>query len=411
MTFLPVFLGYTYLGDWDKHRSIILSLYSNPINPNLEYFDIPGLTGISDARLVYYYSMHIPPAFLLSCFSRLFEITNLVDLAYHAQVFFAVWCFIGLVLVILLLPVGLQRIFKDFAKNRIYGLFYLFLPLFFGLNYLRQLYDTGLLVNPLVEWHVFYYVSTHAFIHFWQWSPAQTVSLLTGLFFTLFFIGSNIRLPLILSSLFVLSSSALVWIAFIPLAIFLYLSDGNQDKFSRLFSHPHWIVFLILTSLLIVNFYVSKAKPEDLQFNRSLEEQGVLLNLIIHLFVELFPLLFFLLVFRLARVKIPQVLYFSLFFIVLLFFFEVGRSNDLAMKATLPYYFLFFFFTSKIIEEKIYSKSLIVRLLILVFIVLSLPALLNDLCYWRSFYGTHWIMPNMKLIIQFAGRYFMDFLV
>jgi hypothetical protein len=68
LCYVGLFKGHTFVGDWGKHRSVLLSLYQSPFQPTLSGFALPPTDPLKQSSLIYYYLPYVVPAFLMKAF-------------------------------------------------------------------------------------------------------------------------------------------------------------------------------------------------------------------------------------------------------------------------------------------------------------------------------------------------------
>jgi hypothetical protein len=372
-SYLSLIWGYGFVPDWRVHRTKLLALYDNPLEPRIDYASLP-VNEVGN-RLTYYYALFLPSAYVAKFTSYVSEIRNIKDITYVLSIGVFIWCLIGVILVYSLLPLVCKRLFNIDSEIK-WGVFYLTLISFSGLNYWHKLVFTQKWYVGHAEWSVPYFAQYSGFLSIWQWSPFHITAGLIGIVVFGLYWKNIERFPLVLWSAFLVSSSVFCYIGMLPIVLLRILKwfKGNI----RLFRLRWEFFFAIIVTFIIFSFYLTKLYPEEISINRSLQSEDTMVKYFMFLFVDLSILILILVLSYFNKIPVPCVIWLSILFLVLLPLVEMGRYNDLVLRGSVPALILLAFYSGYVIETAMSKGSLKCRFLVLLFFALTIPAALNE---------------------------------
>ncbi len=417
-----VFWGRGGTGDWLKHRSILYSLFSNPLNPqivNLEKYSSPFV----DSRLVYYYSLYLPGTYLSVILFKLIEPGPLSAVSWALSFNFLLWLTAGMALGLLLLPVACVRLFGENFNLKTWSYFFPVILVFSGLNFWtgifhellsfsasadtpsllhsisekwltawRSIFHTGqkfrMFPSPFAwgehaEWWTPYFAQISSFISLWQWAPQHLASGLITMAVLFIFKNRMLLFPICIWSVFLLSSSLFCWIGTAPLFLFFVLkyaySETGQNRriaWLRFFKKKKWeLMATALLTATIILFYAGK--KTHVPFNLLVLKEGVM-RYLFFLCIELIPVFLILLSCRFLKFSIPTIVWICLVLIAATTAFQFGKNNDLAMRATVPALLILISYCSAVVQQGIRKESLRAKALIIFFLILMTPPFINE---------------------------------
>jgi len=408
MTFLGIIVGDGSYEDWAKHRSVILSLAENPIDPGLDHFIHPKVSQFRESRLIYYYAMHLPPAYVSGIIIWLFNITYTPILSYISGMTYALYLFTGLLIISILLPSAVQKFFK--IHNNEIGVFYLFPIAISGLNYYRAVYDTGFLFHYNVEWLGFWHAQVPSMIHAWKYMPSQVIAMFAGVIIIFLCIRSENIYPLILASIYMVSSATFMWVVLIPITLFAYLESFSVKTIvKRIVDNKEMLLMLVIVTSMIFMFYFTK-KHDSIVLSRTFEKPDYPIRFIKHLIVEVSWIFFFIIILRIENIKIPGIVCLCVLLIPPLFLCEIGFLNDLAMKGIMPIQLIIALFMGINSEKFLYSGKKITLILVILYFIITFPMIINEQLAWIG--RDHiWLRDKMVFLMQYAGNPRMDYII
>ncbi|MFC1807717.1 hypothetical protein ACFL0T_05040 [Candidatus Omnitrophota bacterium] len=410
VSYFSLLYGRGFNFDWPKHRSILLCLYNNPLDPTLDGFNTPHSSNLSGANLVYYYAMYLPSVYTAKILSIFFTITNIKILAYLLTLLFSIWNFLGLLLAFSLMPVCCNKIFKSTDNRLQWGYFYLSILIFSGLKFwCRILPIEKFRLGECISLSYFAYFNS--FILFWTWIPSQLVAGLLGVVLLLIYKDRLEFFSLCLWSTFLISSSAFCWIGSVPIILYvacdrLFRTPRQNFRYRCRQIFKKMSAEIVVTSvicLITIFFYLSKQYPEVLSINRSLLRKSGLTNYMQFHLVELGPVLMILLTAIKRKILIPAIAWLAVGLFLVLSVFELGAYNELFSRASIPAFCVLMIVFSYVVQHVMSDRSLVRRLPLIILLIALGVSFINDYIYglrMRSVY----ISANSQFAYQYAGK-------
>jgi len=368
-------LGHNFVSDWAKHRGVLLSLYFDPVNPGLNGFMLPQGNIFEGGRMIYYYAMHLPAAYVVRLLSVFFPLGESIRGAAFALSFcFFLWNFLGVVIASLLMPIAVRNIIGKMTPPGEWGYFYLALLPFAGLNYWVCAFQSKKILVGLCDWAAPYFASYSFFITLWQWVPSQLVAGLLGVIFLLVFKNKMHSLPWSLLSVFLICSSTWCWLGILPIiCFFVFKSLFLDEKCFRVGSAAKMFFDLIVAmflTMLVSLFFKNRESSLGFSFNRSLFLADGIMRYFYFLLINLFcvGLIFCLHFFR--KKPLPGIVIVTVLMLLVMPLFETGTYNDFVMRCSIPAFLILMMFCAWVIQEclngGIFEKAIICIFFIIV---------------------------------------------
>ncbi len=402
-----IFFDLSVVGDWHKHRSVLMSLYENPWDPLLcTGFDCsaqvaPGM------HLVYYYAMYLPGVYVCKLLGGMVSSLAGPSLWSILSVSFLIWNLLGMMIVFLLLPVVCQVLFK--TKDRVsWGIFYPVLIFFAGMDYWFIWIHKKTWLIGHAEWGATAYnAQMSSFISMWSWVPHQLVVGFLGISLLILFSRNFSLFPFCLWTVFLLSGASLAWIGSIPILVYFlvvrFLDIRQELSWGCLRNIFAANLINILAGLFITMtiflFYSTKVEAEG--FDILLKRTTVGDFLLFH-FIEFYPTFMLVVAYRLLRRTVPPILGFLFGWIVFIAMFHGGNWNDLVMRGSLPALSVIMIFCAYAVQAVIQKKRTASLILVLLVLLLTFPLFLNE--YFVALEGMHpQLEEGYAVYMQYAG--------
>ena len=408
--YAPLFYGRGFLWDWGKHRGVLLCLYAAPLNPELNYFGLPEGHALQNSRLVYYYAMYLPAVYAAKAAAFFWQAASFKALTQLLSVFFFIWNMLGMALAALLLPLACAKLFD--IKNKIaWGYFYLLLIVFSNLGYWQLPFITdhipgGRAAAALAEYHARF----GSFWKTWQWGPPQLIAALFSVVLLALF--SRLRqFPLLLWSAFLLSCSAFVWLASVPVYLYLFVAESlkagtghgfRANAAALLKGKKTELTAAAFFAVLIIIFYAGKTYPESLVINPSLLADNGFIKYLIFLVPQLLPTALVLWLCKVAPKSVPGVVWLAAGLLVILPLFELGFSNDLAMKGGVPLLLILNLFCAAVCQQEFGRLAPAAKIASGVFLLLVAQGFIFS-CLTSLASESALVESNLQVIRQYAG--------
>jgi len=388
LSYYSLFKGVGFVNDWSKHRSILYSLYLNPINPSIKGFVTNMDLQVDEniPRLVYYYGMHLPSVYLVKFIDLFLKLNTRESIVKLLELSFFIWNLIGLVLLALMIPYTCKKLFKNsyFPKN--WSVLFIALILFAGLNYW---YLAIIQKNTFVlysEWGSPFWGQITSFINLWQWVPSQFIVGSLGILVLVLYRNKMNLLPWTILFVFLISGSTWCFIGTLPFLIyFLYehfslnnylnIKTGIKNFLSETYIE---LISLIILAMLIFIFYSTKINPVEFSIHGSFKSINGIVDYIIFLLLEFTPTFLILSVYYYKFRSIPRIVVFSILLLLVIPLFTAGPHNDFLMRVSIPPLLVLMLFTSLIIQKTIHGRSTILKVLVLLYFLVLIPCFINE---------------------------------
>jgi hypothetical protein len=391
ISYFGLFQGNGFVVDWPKHRSILASLYNDPFNPTLSGFQIED-SELLDRPLIYYYSMYMPATYLSIAVTNLFKIVDIKSISYILSILFTGWNTIGLIISFLLMPIVCRKLFRLNVEFG-WSIFYFGLIVFSGLDYWAKALMEGKIYVSLADnvgdVFPYYFAQIPSFLSHWQFIPNQLIATLLGISVLSIYQDRIDRFPLFLWSTFLVTSSSLAWITILPILLYLvgcwiFTDKGVSIRRKvRVFfiSMRNEIWSSAYLAIILLYIFSNRQYTITLGINRSLMESLGGLSYIMFILVELLPFAIILLISKINDNKIPKVVMISIIILLFLPLFQLGLKNDLVLKGSLPLICIIILYSAVILQKAIIRLSKITAVLILIFIIMTIPHFENEYYY------------------------------
>lgn len=374
LSYDSMFYGRGFLWDWQKNRSVLLCLHSNPLSPVLNYFAEPQDINLRSARLVYYYAMYLPGVFAVKAFTFFRPVEDVKLLASILSYSYFLWNLLGLLLAVLLLPAACRRVY-NIKNSNVWGYFYPLLLLYSPMSYLRPAYS-----NDKLE--LAYRANWGAFWDTWSWVPSQLIPALFAVLLLFLYRARLDKFPLLLWSTFIIASSAFVWIGIVPIAVFFLFSGasaapsapGGRGGFRAfIYAMKAELPWAILIAAVIVLFYLSKVDPVALKLNSTLAMENGYLRYFVFVLTQLLPAGTILLLCRFKKITVPAVVWLSIGILILLPLFEMGFLNDLCLKSSIPANLIIMVFCCIVIQHELTRLNALTAVMLTAYFIMVIP--------------------------------------
>lgn len=386
--YFQLFVDKGFLVDWAKHRSVLYSLYLNPIDPSIAAFTFDSNTyNELIPRLVYYYSMYLPSVYIAKLVSLFTQFDTKESVIYLMSLTFFVWNLIGIILACLLIPLSTKKLFNLRNYQNEYSMFFISLIPFSGLNYWLKSYEENKIYVSHSEWTSPYNAQFSSFISLWQWVPSQFVVGMLAIVFLSLYRKKLDRFPICIFGVFVLSGSAWCFIGILFIAIFFLFDYVKPDKICSLKSKI--VIFLkatyvdiisfLISTILILNFYSTKTESVQIHINKNLRLSGGIYNYFKFFLVELLPVFLLIFLYLYKKRNIPNILLIIFFTLLVIPVIYSQPLNDFVMRVSIPALCVLFLFSSMIIQYLyIENNSRWIYAVVFIYFLIIIPPFLNE---------------------------------
>ncbi|HQP12135.1 MAG TPA: hypothetical protein PK470_05170 [Candidatus Omnitrophota bacterium] len=402
-----VFFDLSVVGDWNKHRSVLMSLYDVPWDPLLcTGFDCSGQVP-PGTHLVYYYALYLPGVYVCKLLGGLVSSLPVPALWGALSASFIIWNLLGVAIIFLLLPVVCRDLFRP-ENNGPKGVFYPVLVFFAGMDYWFIWIAKKTWLIGHAEWGATpYNAQISSFISAWSWVPHQLVVAFLGVIFLVLFRKNFSLFPFCLWSVFLLSGASLAWVGSLPLLAYFGVARliGVRRSLSirqlKAFFSENLVSLLsgILITITIFLFYSTKVEAEG--FVRLLTRANLRDFFLFH-FIEFYPAFMISVAYYRLRRTFPPVIGFCFVSILVISAFHGGNWNDLVMRGSLPALALIMVFCAAAVQTIVHARQMAPCALALAACFLTFPLFLNE--YFVALEGMHLQLENgYAVYMQYAG--------
>jgi hypothetical protein len=402
-----IFFDLSVVGDWHKHRSVLMSLYECPWDPLLcTGFDCSGQVG-PGMHLVYYYAMYLPGVYVCKLLGGLVSSLPAPAIWGFLSTSFLIWNLLGIVIVFFLLPVVCRELFQA-KDNMPWGIFYPVLVFFAGMDYWFIWIAEKTYLIGHAEWGAAQYnAQISSFISAWSWVPHQLVVAFLGVVFLALFRRHLSLFPFCLWTVFLLSGASLVWLGSIPILAYFLMSRLIRARHT-LSVRKLWeffsanlvnILSALFTTAAIFLFYSTKVEAEGFDI---LLTRAKLYDFFLFHFIEFYPAFMLGAAYYMIRRSFPPIIGFSFFSILVISAFHGGNWNDLVMRGSLPSLVLIMIFCASTVQTVVHEKRAAPYILVIIALLLTFPLFLNEYCV--ALEGMHPQLENgYAVYMQYAG--------
>lgn len=402
-----VFFDLSVVGDWHKHRSVLMSLYDCPWDPLLcTGFDCSGQV-IPGTRLVYYYAMYLPGVYVCKLLGGLVSSLPAPSIWGFLSTSFLIWNMLGVAIIFLLLPVVCRELFRP-GDNGPWGLFYPALVFFAGMDYWFIWIAKRTWLVGHAEWGAAQYnAQISSFISAWSWVPHQLVVTFLGVVFLALFRKNFSLFPFCLWTVFLLSGASLAWVGSIPFLAYFCVSRLIGVRRSLSFKQAGEFFSANLMNILsglfvtaaIFLFYSTKVEAEGFDI---LLTRAKLYDFFLFHFIEFYPAFMLGVAYYMIRRSFPPIIGFSFLSIFVISAFHGGNWNDLVMRGSLPALALIMIFCASTVQTVVHEKRATPYILVVITLLLTFPLFLNEYCV--ALEGMHPQLENgYAVYMQYAG--------
>lgn len=372
--------GLSFFPDWMKQRTILFSLYDDPLSPRLNYFISPAANDLRWAPLVYYYGLYLPGVYLTRLISLFIKFHDTAMLSIPLSAGFILWCYLGVILGCLLIPPVYKKISGEYYKGQ-WGYFFLLLLIISAPTYWIKVMETKSITPMFTEWALPYFALPFSFISQWLWSLQHSAATILSLCILLLYKDRLFFFPLALWSVFTLASSAFAWLANLPIFLYLlcrhFFVPAPAEKNTSIYSLRTEFLIAVILCVQILVFYNSKLSPEHLTFNKSLYSWCGGFMYLFYMFLQMLPFMPMIAFFDLKKINLPLLVWISFFMIWLLPLFQMGRYNDLAMRIPVSYILIILIFgITTLLENRLFWPKA-VKLALTAYLLICLPNFIN----------------------------------
>ncbi|MFC1808330.1 hypothetical protein ACFL0T_08230 [Candidatus Omnitrophota bacterium] len=255
-----------------------------------------------------------------------------------------------------------------------------------------------------------YFGQLSSFLCLWQWVPQHFIAGLLGVLILCLYSDRMDYFPFVLWLVFIMTSSIFALIGAIGLLFyFLYLYivahkyEGMSNIVFKLIRKKAGELFVgIIFTIVMISFYARKIYSETLSINKSLLLENGLLYYINFILFEFFIVFLVMLLCKCRKLRIPALVWYSAVFILILLCFQLGKANDLVLRASIPALLILAFFCAQTICAALLNQSAISRIIIIIFFFFAIPHFVSEyVCGLRS--KTSFIERRLMSIKQYAG--------
>ncbi len=390
--------------DWVRNRSLLLSIYEDPLNPTMMFFDQTLSTEKIDpeSKLIYYHGMYLPPTYILKILLTFHTINDIELLSWLLSMSFFLWSMIGLILSLLLAPIILKSLFNIVIIGKSWGIFFIALLLLTGLNFWYKIFWIILLIQAKIDMSEKYYYIERAlitqneiftpyyaplgnFISYWQWTPQHLIPCLITLSLISVYKKNLLKFPLALCSTFLISSTVFSWVGIMMVYSYYLIAKLIPDR-KHIKNINRGIIksFVELSVtigfvILILLFYLNKQyPPPSISLNPYLFMNIGLFRYIFYIFMELIPFALIVLICRLKQLHIPSIIWTSIIAVMTISLFDYGMFND-TTKILIPFMMILTLFSAYVITLIIKDNTVHIRVLLIFYLILVLPSGLSEI--------------------------------
>jgi len=275
----PIYRGESFLGDWSKHRSVMLSLHDNILSPKASGFlydeTSPEAPIPANFRLNYYCLSYLAPVVSYLPLEALIPDYSRDSVARVLAALLSLWCLIlllcSLALVFSCTPL-LLRTGAPLSESTL-TLCLLMFPLWGGGEFFLEIYRQGQIptLGPHYDgiFYEFFPIQVQNMISLWNWAPSQMAGSAVGL--ALFFpFCKRVDLapwPLIVA--FLMGSIPFALCGLGPIALFAALQSRERYTLAWLGSHTKPLFLTLVLSVALglqaVFFFRGKTMQDSFQ--------------------------------------------------------------------------------------------------------------------------------------------------
>ncbi|MFC1807836.1 hypothetical protein ACFL0T_05660 [Candidatus Omnitrophota bacterium] len=416
LIYADLFFNFKFVWDWIKHRSVLISLYNNPMAPTLDGFNLSSSCGFLNKPLIYYYAMYLPSVYIVKLFTLVMPIENTTHLAQVLSCTFFTWNLLGIIIVFCLLPVTCNMLFNTKDRNCVWGIFFIAMIVFTGLDY--WFYYSGIPkrllvhVDPITKVFPGYFAQYRSVIHYWQFYPMQLVASGISVVFLALYSERMDKFPLFLVGMFLIGSATFCFIGAVFLILFFLIGwlfyEGPLKIKTRALMLIKNVGIEFLLSLLIggivVIFYIDKVWPETLAVNHTLSDASGYMKYLFFLVKELFLFFVLGLAYYNWRHSMPGSVLAALVILILMPLFSLGKYNDLAMKGCIPALFFIILFCASFIQELYIDKPKLFKFIIILYFFIAIPSFMGEL-----FFGLSYRRSEQLSLLRFSSNIYKQY--
>ncbi len=375
--YLGLIIGGNFFFDWGKHRSMLLSLHEDPVNPKMPFFNDVKNLGFQSKPLVYYYGMYLPAVYLTKIITSIVTITEMQKLGYILSILFTGWNILGLIISLLLLPYALRNYFPVVRNTGEWNYFFpimilsshLFI-LLKALRYKQFLPGLDLFVQNIQVQFADYSINSSVIVLLLS-GPQHIIPSMIGLMILFIYHNKTRFFPLYLWVFFMSVTAPLCLIGFTPFLLLFLVSQRKIKKvYDLLFALRYQVFISIISFIMVFLFYQSKAYPLQIIFNKGILDNlgfSIVFRLIILFLVLVMPALEFI-----RTKKIPLIIIFSILVIMIIpsLILKV-IINDFSTKASIPALLILIMYSAIIVQKMLNSeRQKLLRILVLLYILI-----------------------------------------
>jgi len=359
----PIYRGESSLGDWAKHRSVMLSLHDNLLAPKASGFlydeTAPEAPIPANFRLNYYYLSYLAPVVSYTPLKALVPDYARDSVARVLAALLSLWSLVlllcSLALVLSCTPLLLRT--KSPLSESTLTLCLLIFPLWGGGEFFLEIYRQGEIprLGPHYDgiFYDFFPIQVQNMISLWNWVPSQMAGAAVGLAL-LFPFCKRVELapwPLIVA--FLMGSIPFALCGLGPIALFAVLQSRERYTFAWLKGHSKQLALTLVLSVVLglqaVFFFKERSLQDAFLFIFDVSQNY--LNYAISVTREYVALLVVLLALTLNRTV--SWLSFAGLVLPLLAMTTVylGQFNPWSLKSTIPFTLLLPIFFSVLVTS------------------------------------------------------------
>ena len=266
-------LGHNFVGDWGKHRAVLMGLFQSPFSPTLSGFNLPEHDAIRHSTLVYYYLPYLIPVWISKALNLGLQYQGDHLIKFVTGVY-AAWNFVLLGWGLLFAGPFFSKLVERTSRQAI--LYFVLLLFIWGGGDFWWSQMTG--IPDLVFGHHIdgyfkgiYKGQIHGFVSLAAWVPSQLCAILAA--FAIMGPFQNIqKTPWALWCAVIFFSAPMGAIGFIPILLLLLYREKFNFSALKDISFLREVVTAIVFLLIGLWFFGSRIEKDPIILSKSFDE-------------------------------------------------------------------------------------------------------------------------------------------